>query len=400
MASGSTVASNDQQPPGSAGKSDQTYTWNHEPALDGESPGSLESMIPRRWTFNASVAAGFQFDNNVSLQEDYNTESGIYVVQPTVGVNYGPMASGLSFGLQYSPSFEWYTKEGIDDTVNHALSASLNWDHGPLHIYANLAYTKAESADVDAGERIARDAATASLGLTYDYSDKTSFGLTYSTDILSPENEQYIGSNTQTVGLFADYKITGKTTLGLGGQYEFQEVESGSDSNAYRFLIRSTWAATSKLTLHAAIGPELREYTDADSSVEAYWTAGIDYNFLDTGKTTFTLDLYRNQRPSIALTNQAYTATGIAGTLSYSATAKLRLTASVGYEHASYTSTAEGVSADRSDDLFLFRPGITYAINRRTSLSAFYQWTLNESSGEGEASFERNMYGLMMVVSY
>ena len=374
----------------------QTYTWDEESTV----PGSLQEALPRRWVFNASVSAGFQYDDNLTLQESGNLGSGYFVVAPTVGVKYGPMSSGLSFSLQYTPSFEWYLEDDVGNAVNHNVGATFNWEHGPLRLFGGVTFTSAEGADVDAGERIARDAAAGSLGLSYDYSDKTTFGLTYGTTLFNPEEDKYVGSNRQIAGAFVDYDVTGKTTLGLGGEYEFQEVEKGSDSNAYRFLLRLKWAATSKLTVNAVAGPEIREYTEGDSGLEAYWRLGIDYNFIDTGKTKLSFDVYRNQESSVALVGQAYTATGVVGTFTYNPSSRLQLSAAAGYEFADYTGTSSSIIADRQDHLYFIRPAIAWSFSSRTSLSVFYQFTQNSSSGVGEASFERNSYGVMMNVAY
>jgi len=311
------------------------------------------------------------------------------------------MGSGLAFDLKYTADLEYYDNSAIKDAVNQNLAASINWDLGRFRLTGALIFASLNTSDIETGGQVARNTLAANLGLTYDYSDKTAFGATYATSIFSPKNTAlYIGSVEQTFGTFVDYKITGKTTLGLGGEYENQQVDRGNDLNAYRMLVRSTWAATEKLTLHLIAGPELQRYTDGPSSWATYWRAGIDYKFLDTGKTTFSFDIYRNEAPSTVLVNQAYTATGIAGTFSYHPFVRLQMSAAIGYENAIYMGTAPGVASDRMDNVYFFRPGVTYTVNRWSSLSVFYQWTRNSSTGIGAVNFERNNLGLMLNLVY
>ena len=375
---------------------------------DGEQPNStpapdFASMQPRRWTLSGGLTAGVEYDDNVRLAASGpgKISSAFYTVQPSVGVKYGPMGSGLSFDLKYTADMEYYDNSAIKDAVNQSLSSAINWDFGRFRLTGSFKFAALNTSDVETGGQVVRNTLAGNLGLTYDYSDKTSFGVTYATSIFAPKNTAlYIGSVSQTFGTFADYKITGKTTLGLGGEYENQQVDRGNALKAYRLLLRSTWAATEKLTLHFITGPELRSYTNGPSGLSAYWRGGIDYKFLDTGKTTFAFDIYRNQAPSTALINQSYTATGTAGTFAYHPFVRLQMSAAIGYEDSAYMGTAPGVTANRVDNAYFFRPGLTYAIRRWSSVSVFYQWTRNTSTGNGAVNFQRNNFGVMLNFVY
>lgn len=379
---------------------DAPYAWWEDNDSANVSRPDAKDMLPKRWSFISSISAGYEYDDNLTLDKSEKTGSGFLTVQPTLGVKYGPMASGLTMDLIYTADLEWYLDNDLGDRVNHDVSSSFSWERGPFRLFGSLGYGSQASADIDAGDRVARDGLDTSLGLTYEHSEKTTLGITYSTELFNPEDESYISSNTQTFGAFADYKVTGKTTLGLGAQYEYQQVGQGSDSNAYRLLLRSTWAATSKLTLRGEAGPELREYTDSDSGMDVYWNLGIDYKLVDTGKTSFAFDIYRDQQASSSLANQAYTSTGVSGTLTFTPAESISLNMATGFEYASYTGTSSEVTADRQDNLYFFRPSLTYAIGRRASVSLYYQWTQNVSDGEQSVDFDRNSYGALFTLTY
>ena len=403
---GGIIPSTASKPPISAPQpssaSDGPVAWWEDSDSMAQSGVDAKDMLPKRWNLFGSLTAGYEYDDNLSLDEDGKAGSGFMTVQPSVGAKYGPMASGLTMDLIYTADLEWYLDNDMGDRVNHDVSTNFNWERGPFRLFGSLAYSSQASANIDAGERIAQDTITTNMGATYEHSEKTSLGVTYSTDVFSPEDDSYIPSTTQTFGVFADYKVSGKTTLGLGAQYEYQQVGRGSDSNAYRVLLRSTWAATDRLTLRGEVGPEVREYTDADSGMEAYWNLGIDYKlkFLDTGKTTFSFDVYRDQSASSSLVNQSYTSTGIAGTLSYTPAERISVNIATGYEFANYTGTSAEVNADRQDQLYFARPSISYSFSRRASMSLFYQWTQNVSEGDQGVGFERNGYGALFTVSF
>jgi hypothetical protein len=134
--------------------------------------------------------------------------------------------------------------------------------------------------------------------------------------------------------------------------------------------------------------------------MEAYWNLGIDYKLVDTGKTSFAFDIYRDQSASSSLVNQSYTSTGIAGTLSYTPAERISVNIATGYEFANYTGTSVEVNADRQDQLYFARPSISYSFSRRASMSLFYQWTQNVSEGDQGVGFERNGYGALFTVSF
>lgn len=380
--------------------SDGPVAWWEDSDSAFQNGVDAKDMLPQRWKLFGSLSAGYEYDDNLSLDENGKSGSGFMTVQPSVGFKYGPMASGLTVDFIYTADLEWYLDNDVGDRVNHDVSTTFNWERGPFRIFGSLAYGSQASADVDAGERIARDTINTNLGATYEHSEKTSLGVTYSTDLFSPDDDSYISSTTQTFGAFADYRVTGKTTLGLGAQYEYQQVGQGSDSNAYRLLLRSSWAASSKLTIRGEAGPEIREYTDADSGMEAYWNIGIDYKLIDTGKTSFSFDIYRDQQASSSLANQAYTSTGIAGALTYTPAESIAVNIATGYEFANYTGTSVEVDADRQDQLYFVRPSLSYSFSRRASVSVYYQWTQNVSEGDQGVGFERNSYGALFTVSY
>lgn len=395
------VAIKPASPTPGAAQSDAPYAWWEDDASSVKaSTPDAKAMLPKRWNLISSISAGYEYDDNLTLDESGKTGSGFLTVQPTLGVKYGPMASGLTMDLIYTADLEWYLDNDLGDRVNHDVSSSFSWERGPFRLFGSLGYGSQASADIDAGDRVARDGLDTSLGLTYEHSEKTTLGITYSTELFSPDDASYISSHTQTFGAFADYKVTGKTTLGLGAQYEYQQVGKGSDSNAYRLLLRSSWAATSKLTLRGEVGPEIREYTDSDSGMDAYWNLGIDYKLIDTGKTSFAFDIYRDQQASSSLANQAYTSTGISGTLTFTPAESISINMATGYEFANYEATSSEVTADRQDNLYFVRPSLTYAISRRASVSLYYQWTQNVSDGEQSIDFDRNSYGALFTLSY
>jgi len=390
---------------------DQAFSWSETPR---ESTGviyNLDKLEPRRWTIQSSLSAGYTYEDNVGLGANA-IGSAIYNVSPTVAVKYGPMGSGLTFGLSYTANYQYFENNAFKEALNHAVTTNFNWDRGRLRVFGAAGFTNTAGANVDAGSRIDSNTIFASLGIAYNYTEKTTFGLSYTGNIFSPndtsvfaQNNQVINQSllrtlTHTFGTYFDYQITGKTKLGLEAQYGIQDVDRGNDLTFYRFLLRANWAATSKLTLNASLGPQLNQPEGEQGEMSAYWNLGIDYRLVDTGKTTFGLNIYRNQNPSISLVNQSFDTTGISASLTYLPASRLRLSTAFGYEFANYFSTSSIQQSTRQDHMYFIRPALVYAVTSWASLSVFYQYTENHSSGLGSTSFRRNSFGVAASIAF
>jgi uncharacterized protein (PEP-CTERM system associated) len=131
------------------------------------------------------------------------------------------------------------------------------------------------------------------------------------------------------------------------------------------------------------------------SDVTPVFLFNFDYDLVGDGKTTARIAAYRNFNPSAQLGNQAYWSNGVVLGVSRQFGARTSVALDVGFEYATYEATAADVIATREDKVYYFRPHVTYAISNRISLSMFYQYSKNDSTGIGESSFERNSIGIM-----
>jgi hypothetical protein len=392
---------------------DQAFAWSEVPRESIGALYDLDRLKQRRWSIQSALSAGYSYEDNVNLRPGGKggIGSGVYTVAPSVAARYQG-SHGFSFGARYGVSYQNFDNSALKSAFNQNAGANFNWGEGALRVYGTLGFIKQASANVDAGDRIKSHSILASLGMTYNYSPKTTVGLTYTFSQFTPENKDVFTQNNvtfnqslitttmQQVGTFVNYQYSPKTTLGLGADAGISEVSRGSGYSFYRLLVRSSWAFTPKLTLNGSVGPQFNKPEGDSGRMSAYWNMGINYRMVDTGKTTFGLNVYRNQFSSIALVSQSYNATGISGSVTYVPVSRLRLSTALGYEHAQYVSNSRSVTASRIDDFYFVRPAVVYAFTHYASLSLYYQYSQNFSTGFGSVPFTRNTFGAMVNITY
>jgi hypothetical protein len=75
-------------------------------------------------------------------------------------------------------------------------------------------------------------------------------------------------------------------------------------------------------------------------------------------------------------------------------------TLSAGYEHATYSADSQTVTSGRTDDYYVGRAGINWAVRRWCDLGLFYEYTTNNSMGSQGYSFRRQRLGMSASISF
>ena len=117
-------------------------------------------------------------------------------------------------------------------------------------------------------------------------------------------------------------------------------------------------------------------------------------------KTSATLGVGRSFHPSASLANQSYFSNDVVLSVTQHVTERVMFSLATGYEFADYEATAANVIATREDNFYFIRPTVTYAISRSLSSSFFYQFSKDDSTGNGASSFERNSAGVMLNYAF
>jgi len=386
------------------------------PTPEGAEAIAEQSMHPQRFKLGASLLAGWEYDDNIHLtgntaaHGDAGNAANSFYIRTPLALTY--TGGATSFDLVYIPEFRTYDGGGVGNVFNQAASIDGAYSGEKIRAAANAQLTQTKGANIEVGDLVNSIVLFTSVTVWYEVAPKASVGASFSFD--DNDYDHYNSNRRVTVQAFADYKVTPKTQLGLGFGYDRSLVDEGLDSNAPNITGRINWQMTDKFALKGMAGAEWRQYDNAtalllstsggapvsgrgNSFVSPIFSFGMLYRPRET--TSFSLDVYRKNYPSITEIDQSYYATGVAATVSQTIYDRLTVSLSGGYENADYRATAEGLSTNRMDNYWFGRVQLSYSLTKSCVLSTYYVYSKNDSNSEG-VSFNRNLVGASLSYGF
>ncbi len=375
-------------------------------SADGKHVAAVQT--PSRWRLLLGLGFSAVYDDNIYLENDDTDEDFIFTISPSIGFDVGdPKGNYLS--LIYTPSFVFFADNSEENAVEHAVDLLFRRQTERWLLEANFGFRSLSGSsfgdedDEDdrgelLGERVDRDTYVAGLRATYSVSDKTSV----ETGIAAAftDYEEFLDTLDIVSRTFVDFRVTGKTRLGFGFGFGYAETEGGPEQVYEQALLRVEYNPTSKITLHADGGFEFRQVDGGDNQTNGIFGLGVVYTPFEN--TILSLNGYRRVRPSSAIENSNYTATGVTASLKQRFLQKYYVSVASGYEHTEYESL--GDHEDRANsageyNYFFIRPAVEFRIRDRANIEFFYEYRNNESDFE-EFEFANNRVGVKVGITF
>lgn len=344
------------------------------------------------------LSAGGIFDDNVALRERGRKSDFIFTLSPSVTYAIGSAEGRFSLLANYTPTVLLYARGTADDSVDHAGVIALRYRFSKLTLGGTFVARSMTGSSRDVGDRVSRILYYLGGSANYLYSEKLSFDL--NGDLAYSDFKGLLGSDEARLQAFVNFAVRPKLQLGAGFLFGVLSVDHGPTQTYEQFLARALYVPTAKLGFNASVGLEVRQLgSGVSGQLSPVLSLGVAYE--PWVNTSFTLDARHRTYPSAALTGQDYQATGLTLGVRRSNLAD-RFSASFvfGYEHTGYEETTRGVSATRQDDFFYTQVGLGMSIRRFLYLSAFYEFSFNDSRGGGSREFHRNRIGLLTTFTF
>lgn len=366
---------------------------------------------------------------NTAFAFNYDATAFNYLDHPEVdGLNH---SVGLQLGLSLPK-----TTLGLSASYNRVESGD-QLPRRPFHVTdsnlpedeaANAADQRVSQGNREAGLFNTRDIITAALTASHSLAPKTHLvsSLGYASNLY--EDEQYQSTRNVTGQLGLTYQFTGKTTLGLAGSAGYQDNDGNGTQVYQSALLTATCNASGKLTFKGAAGIEFRQYgepdpAETDSSPTRQATAERE----DSTKFVFNLGAAYQLRPRTSLTlsaSQGSDGSALVGVSSVERTnlalgidqaigQRFKLGLAGGYELADYTpaggsdSPATAALAgsrgtdyyDRLEKYWFGRASLNFTPTPRSSIGLFYELRNNDSDGGG-LTYESNRVGVQCAINF
>jgi hypothetical protein len=381
---------------------------SEESTGEANAASNTAEATTHKWRIRPVLGVGYAYDDNLFLSNTNPTSSSIYSA-----------GAGGAFELgdyrQHKDNFLTLSYLGVgylfsDAPEQNCYNQYANflgqyaWDK--LSAQFESQYQNVNGANRQVGNFIQSILYYNALRFLYIHSEKTSADLE-----ISQRSNIYVGninSYFNQAKLGADYQLTRKVTLGAEGILGSNPAQD-SPTRYYQILNgRLRYDVTGKVALKATGGIQTSEYESGGVPFKAtpVLSLGADYKIfgdakegeLGTGRSTshqlfgggrmnqlvsdstISLILYRNQQNSPNIQGQDFLATGGEIGFNKGLGRHWSFNISFGYENDFYISNQQGVTADRTDNYFFARPGITYKFLKYLELTAFYERSSNDST--------------------
>jgi hypothetical protein len=146
-----------------------------------------------------------------------------------------------------------------------------------------------------------------------------------------------------------------------------------------------------KLLLKASVGIQLNQYASGGEPMRILpvFSVGGEYQLLR--KTTIFLNAYRDLQGSPSLRGQDFIATGLDLGLKQKFAEKITFGLASGYENDAYVSNLADVEANRVDNFYFFRPGVSYSFLKYLEANFSYEYRTNLSTLKQDTWYDNRL---------
>jgi len=345
-------------------------SYNVFPA--GETVDSGES---RRFHYQLSLTVRGVWDDNIFISHTNKVSDYYFAIEPVVTIGWGDIAgrSRSYLRLDYMPSAILF----VDHSDQDAFNQYLHLEGG----YGSGRWTLSLSEDIAILE-------SANLNSFYDTT-----GLWANTDASGPTRVNIFYTRAR-----ATYQLTGKMSL---------SAEFDSPSYAYPNHI-SDYTIAGGLYLNYQLRPKLTvgiggtfgyTWVDDPSTDQTFEQINLRLSYEVTAKLNISLTAARRIYPSGYVTNQDFGATYVAARFQQRLFHRFYFGLGAGYEHSNYFATDRDVNATRDDDYWFIEPSVDVGITRWLSAGVYYLHR-EDSSNEDFFSWEDNQVGVRATVRF
>jgi len=209
----------------------------------------------------------------------------------------------------------------------------------------------------------------------------------------------HISDYTIAGGLYLNYELRPKLTVGIGGTFGYTWVDAPSTDQTFEQInLRLSYEVTAKLNLYASGGVEFRQFDgNRDTYDSPVFEVGVAYR--PFSGTNISLTAGRRIYPSGYVTNQDFGATYVAARFQQRLFHRFYLGLGAGYEHSNYFATDRDVNATRDDDYWFIEPSVDVLITRWLSAGVYYLHR-EDISNDDFFSWEDNQVGVRATVRF
>ena len=371
-------------------------------------------------------STGVSYDDNVTLQEKNRISDLIGVLTPGLTLIAGETAdsiaggpeiststvlptsssiktagralstAGLGLSLDYAARLSFYREHGDFDTVEHLARLNFFFPMNQFSLRLQQDVEALAEAPVDIGARTRNTVYRTVIDLGYTFSELTSLQSTVNQTIT--QVEQGIGSKQWSGSTYVNYRLTTRSTVGLGGAVGLLETENAPSQQYEQARARFGFEVTERIRLDATAGVEWRQFSGgiSDSPGLVFDLTGT---YAPTERTRLTLRGGRSTQSSASLAGQNYTSTSLSLSVNQIVAERAACFMTLNYANLGYSSAGATESDSRVDNNYSVVLGVNFSLATRVLLSGFYQYRQTVSTS-APSEYSNNQVGLALTWAY
>jgi hypothetical protein len=381
-----------------------------------------------------SLSASAVADDNVNATHGNKRSDIIFTIAPAVLIQYGNHDGQRGYAsLIYAPTFTRYFHESAQDTNNdETVALNLQYPFQRLTLGATEVLAQTTGIDLDSQARTTQTTQVSSIDASYSVDDRISANgnIAYSSSSFSSpgssggsgDARSSAGGNNDTTvtgGIGLSYQLSDKISFGPSISYGEDSPSGGFEQDYEQGLIGINYRVTAKISLYGQAGIELRQYggSDGGGSTDPVFSGGVTYT--PTENSSVSLSGARSVESSSANYAQNDTSTSVSLTLGQRFFQRFNVAVNLNYEETEYSSSQNAevrttptiFVGTRSDEPVVYnpngggqtnyaiRPSLTYAPTEWTAVELYYQFREDDTQAKGE-SYTDNQTGLSLSVQF
>jgi len=377
--------------------------------LDAEASDDMAVFIPAADNRDTSLPQPFKagpvvFRPHLNYQYSY-TEGLLAAPSNSVNSSVHTIALGATvdlgrhWTLDYTPTIQVYSDKAFNNNVGHMASLMGSVSYEDWVFSLSQTYSKSDSTLVETATQTEQQQFSTSLNASCQLNEKFSTDMSLGQQISDVTGGQ--GIRAWSLSDWLNYQIAQRIFIGIGGTFQYVDVDTGPNQLSESLQARLRWRATEKISFSVRGGLECRQtLNDAykDSLSPIY---GADLQYAPFKHTQISLYANRSSDSSqlYNILSQSTESTSVGLTLNQRLFENYNLSTGVNYTHADYKTTYLILSNVRTDDNYSISVGLNRTIFKRGSVGVSYQYGKNTSNQAGY-SYLSNQIGLQASFAY
>lgn len=353
--------------------------------------GFNDAMLGAVGFFKPRASYSFQYGNNLPSMRGSREDSYVQTLVLGLGFRFAER-----FSFSYSPSYTWYSAEGLEDQIGHAASLSAGWQTGSVGVGLSQSYSAKSAPLVETGEQTYQESWTTSLSAGTALSDTTSADVAFSQSIRNTDEFTDVTTWSGFGWIRKRFSEDLSVALGAGGGYS--SIDPGSDLISRQLKANAAWSPTDRLYAEVELGVDYSRLVGSDAGDVANPLYGLNLQYRLTEVTSFSVGARRSVTTSY-FSNQYTESARYNFSVTQRLLGRLSLDAGVTLVNNDYVSKRTAEALQRQDEQTAYSLRLSAPIARKFYAALSYNHVQNKSNS-ARYGLSSDAYGFSLSWQY